>query len=93
MLIHDFSHFFSALIAKKLDKRAINSILRLDISKLYQDYKDEKIQLCGIVPTLVGLSILKKWNIRHVEELNYTHSGYVNNDFSRVVGYGSLRFF
>ncbi len=89
----DFSHFFSAQEAQKKDFRAIELIKKMSINLLQQEQEQETIQLCGLGPLLVMLTILDKWGVKNIDHLSYSHSGMVTGDDSSVVGYNSFRFY
>ncbi|MDC0037024.1 AmmeMemoRadiSam system protein B [bacterium] len=44
----DFSHFYEAAVAEKMDQKAISLLQTMDIEQLYKQNQQEKIQLCGI---------------------------------------------
>lgn len=89
----DFSHFLSAEQAKKKDLKAVSLIKEKNIEKLKIEQEKKTIQLCGLGPLLIMMTILNQWEIQTAEHLTYYHSGMVTGDFSSVVGYNSFRFY
>jgi hypothetical protein len=84
----DFSHYVPAATAERLDRRAIDPILKMDPRRLYDTVVREDISMCGIAPTTVLLSALAGRPIR-AELLRWGHSGEVA-PMSEVVGYAAI---
>ncbi len=89
----DFSHFYEAAVAEKMDQKAISLLQTMDIEQLYEQNQKENIQLCGMGPTLVMMLCLQAWGVATAEFLSHTHSGHVSGDMNSVVGYTSFRFY
>ncbi len=89
----DFSHFFSAEQAREKDLKAVEIIKKQAIGELIEEQKKQTIQLCGLGPLLIMLTLFKKWKIKDAEHLSYCHSGMISGDLTSVVGYNSFRFF
>ena len=88
----DFSHYYQAEVAEKMDKKAIDLLLKQDSLNLINESKKETIQLCGLGAMLTVLEVLKTWRCETVDPLSYSHSGDQSGDYDRVVGYGALRY-
>ncbi|RAP27962.1 AmmeMemoRadiSam system protein B [Candidatus Marinamargulisbacteria bacterium SCGC AG-343-D04] len=88
----DLSHFYPSDIAEKMDKKAIDIMLRQDSDELERESRKESIQLCGLGAMLAVLEVLKTWRCETVDYLSYCHSGDQSGDNSRVVGYSALRY-
>ena len=86
----DFSHFYTADVAEKMDRRAIELCHQQDISTFITEHNQQRIQLCGFSAMLIALYIMKEWPRPSSKTLSYKHSGMVSGDYSSVVGYASL---
>lgn len=82
----DLSHYHDYNTAVSLDKRCIDSILRLD----YQEAK--KCEMCGYYPVLILMKIAEKLDLK-TKLLRYANSGDVTGDKSGVVGYAAIAFY
>jgi hypothetical protein len=82
----DLSHYYPYAVAKDLDNRCIQAILRLDID----DMKTQ--EACGKLPilTLMHLAREKGWK---AQLLDCRNSGDVTGEKDRVVGYGAIAFY
>ncbi|MBR9680920.1 MAG: AmmeMemoRadiSam system protein B [Candidatus Altiarchaeota archaeon] len=85
----DFSHYISRSTASRLDTIAIEAILNGDPEELERVVSDHSISMCGLHPTLLIMSILRK---KERELIMYYTSGEVTGDNSSVVGYASIGF-
>lgn len=84
----DFSHYVDVETARRLDRRAIDAILRNDARGLYRTVTQEGISMCGIAPTTVLLEILRDEALL-TRLLAWGHSGEAE-PMDRVVGYASI---
>ena len=99
----DFTHYgesygykpFSSDVKEnlyKLDKGAIDFILKMD-AKGFLDYTDEKeATICGKHPIAVAIELCKLLGAKKGKLLKYYTSGDVIDDYSSAVGYGSVAF-
>jgi hypothetical protein len=96
----DLSHYPSYNDAQKADKNTINGILSGSV-EIFEKSIQENMQqnlpnldtcACGEAPIKVGLLLAKTMGWDKIELLNYTNSGNVSGDRSRVVGYASIVF-
>jgi AmmeMemoRadiSam system protein B len=87
----DMTHFESQESARKKDKLAIQQILDLDPSGLYETVRKHRISMCGVVPATTLLCACVAMGAVKCELTAYATSGDVSGDFSSVVGYASLR--
>ena len=88
----DFSHFYDAKTAEKMDKKAIDYIHQFDFDRLWESQTNGEIELCGIGPTMILATLLHEYGIKTSQSLMYAHSGMVSGDDSSVVGYHSALF-
>ncbi len=85
----DMSHYVEAGFAEKQDRLAIEKILDMDSEGLARTVISRRISMCGVGPTVILLSALKRRGANRVEEICYTHSGKVTGDDREVVAYWS----
>ena len=86
----DMSHFKSHENTIKIDHSVINHILDLDPKGLYKKVREEKINMCGIIPAVCMLTACIKLGSKQARLIQYKTSGEVNGDMDRVVGYASV---
>ncbi len=96
----DLSHYPSHNDAQGADKKTINGILSGSIESfkeaiqenMEQDLPDLDTCACGEEPIKTGLSLAKAMNWNNIKLLDYTNSGDISGDYSRVVGYAAIAF-
>lgn len=86
----DMNHFEAADISKKKDQLAIDAILKMDPDSLYHTVMDNRISMCGVFPTVIMLMTLNQMGQHQADLISYSHSGEVNGDTERVVGYAGI---
>lgn len=86
----DMNHFLTAEETRRLDNIAIDAALTLDPSRLYQTVRDNNISMCGVIPAVVMLQASLERGATECRLIRYGHSGEVNGDMSRVVGYAAM---
>jgi AmmeMemoRadiSam system protein B len=86
----DMSHYVSAERARKLDMLAIERILALDPAGLHAVVRDQRISMCGHLPTAVALYAAIELGASAAELVRYGNSGEQSGDFERVVGYAGV---
>ena len=84
----DFSHYVPAVEAERLDRLAIDEILRRDAGGLYRTVVDRGISMCGVAPTTALLAALEDEPLR-ARLLRWGHSGEVE-PMAEVVGYAAI---
>lgn len=87
----DMSHYVSQEVAKKKDFLAIEKILDLNPSGLYEVVKTENISMCGFQPTAATIVASKELKAKKAELIKYQTSGDVSGDYLKVVGYAGIR--
>jgi AmmeMemoRadiSam system protein B len=85
------SHYIQAAEARQKDRLAIDRILALDPSGLYEVVRRERISMCGFIPATVMLVAAKEMGATAAELVRYGHSGEVTGDDAQVVGYAAMR--
>jgi len=86
----DMNHFLDAETTEKLDFMAISAMTRFDPDALYQTVRQNRISMCGVLPAVTVMHAAKQLGASHCKLVRYAHSGQVNGDNSRVVGYAGL---
>jgi hypothetical protein len=86
----DMSHYVSDEVARKKDTLANEKILALDPEGLYNVVKQERISMCGVLPTTVMLFAAIQLGARSARLVNYTTSAQTSGDYDRVVGYSGI---
>jgi len=77
----------------KLDKGAIEKILKLDIEGFKKYVEKTEATICGFKPIIALIEYLKLSGAKNAKLLNYTTSGDVAGDFTNAVGYAAIAFY
>jgi MEMO1 family protein len=88
----DLSHYLDAEKAKTKDLQLAEYIETLDLKNLEEGFETNRFEACGFGGILMLMHLAKLVNVSKTVNLNYTHSGQVNNDNDQVVGYLSSVF-
>ncbi|MCF7794559.1 MAG: AmmeMemoRadiSam system protein B [Candidatus Cloacimonetes bacterium] len=83
----DLSHYYDHKIAKYMDEKMIDMILKTDVQGLSNALFERKIEACGFGGILSLMHLAKQLAYNETELLNYSHSGMISGDNSQVVGY------
>ena len=86
----DMNHFENQEITGKKDFLAIEQIQKLDAEGLYRTVRQNRISMCGIIPTTVMLFAAKELGATKGELIRHATSGDVTGDYGSVVGYAGL---
>lgn len=86
----DMSHFLDAETTYRLDHLAIDAMTAFDPQRLFSTVAENRISMCGVLPAVVVMQAAKELGARECQLVRYAHSGQVNGDNSRVVGYAGL---
>lgn len=86
----DMNHFLDAETTERLDFMAISAMTDFDPSALYQTVVENRISMCGVLPAVVVMHAARELGASSCRLVRYAHSGLVNGDNSRVVGYAGL---
>lgn len=86
----DMTHYESRRDASRKDHLALERIEALDPEGLYDTVVDNRISMCGIMPTTITLLAALGLGAQKVQLVRYTDSGEASGDTSRVVGYAGL---
>ena len=86
----DMNHFLDAETTRQLDFKAISAMTAFDPQALYRTVHENRISMCGVLPAVVVMQAAKELGASECHLLRYAHSGQINDDNSRVVGYAAL---
>lgn len=86
----DMNHFLDADETRRLDNLAIEAMTAYDPEGLYTTVMENRISMCGVLPAVIVLRAVKGLGATECRLVRYAHSGQVNHDNSRVVGYAGL---
>lgn len=86
----DMNHFDSASVTEKLDAMAIEAMTAFDPERLYRVVREQQISMCGVLPVVVVMQAARLLGAKQCQLMQHAHSGRVNGDDSRVVGYAGL---
>jgi len=86
----DFNHFENADVTERKDKLAIDRLMHMDAEGLYKIISEQRISMCGVIPACIGILYSIQREVSEAVFVEHTHSGFVNGDNNRVVGYAGL---
>ncbi len=86
----DMNHFQDAETTVQLDQLAIRKMIDFDPGGLYRTVQDNQISMCGMLPAVVVMQAARELGAEACRLLRHIHSGMVNGDNRRVVGYAAL---
>lgn len=89
----DMTHYEAGNVARKKDFLALEKVLALDPKGLYDVVQENRISMCGVLPTVVMLQAAIALGATDAELIAYSNSGDVTGDQSEVVGYAGVRIF
>ena len=72
------------------DAKAIEQVLVLNPSGLYDVVTTEKITMCGFGPAVAMLTAARRLGATRAELIKYATSGDVSGDRNAVVGYAGI---
>ncbi|PYX85920.1 MAG: AmmeMemoRadiSam system protein B [Acidobacteria bacterium] len=86
----DMNHYESDVITREKDAKAIEQVLVLNPSGLYDVVTTEKITMCGFGPAVAMLTAARRLGATRAELIKYATSGDVSGDRNAVVGYAGI---
>jgi AmmeMemoRadiSam system protein B len=89
----DMTHYEAGDVARQKDSLALDRVLALDPMGLYDVVNDNRISMCGVLPTVVMLRAALALGATQADLIAYSNSGDVTGDQSSVVGYAGVRIF
>jgi AmmeMemoRadiSam system protein B len=85
----DMNHYESAAASADKDAIALERIVALDGEGLLEVTQSRHISMCGRVPVACALEVARRGGHTRAEVVGYSHSGVVNGNHDRVVGYAA----
>jgi len=86
----DMSHQIPINEAARLDNMAIEQMLAINPTKLYETVFSNNITMCGVIPTTTALFAAAALGATETSLINYTTSAEASGDTSQVVGYAGI---
>lgn len=86
----DMTHYESGEEASRKDHLALQHVLALDPEGLYRTVRDQRISMCGVLPTVIMLRAALALGATRAELIAYANSGEVTGDQREVVGYAGV---
>jgi AmmeMemoRadiSam system protein B len=86
----DMNHYEPDAQTRLKDHKAIDQILALRPSDLYEVIRREEISMCGYGPAIAMLVAATDLGARHTELVKYATSADTSGDYSAVVGYAGI---
>ncbi len=88
----DMSHYLPRKAAEKLDKIALEPLLKLEARRFFDTVVKNNISMCGFLPATVMILVCKALGSKKGEMVMYTTSGETSGDYFQVVGYAGALF-
>ena len=88
----DLNHYEDEATTQEKDRNAIAKLEEMDARGLYEVCRRERISMCGLGPSVVALSALKRMGAKKGRLVRHATSGEVNGDYKAVVGYAGMIF-
>jgi len=85
----DMSHYEPAAASADKDALALERVVALDGKGLLEVSRSRHISMCGRVPVACALEVARRSGYTRGEIVAYSHSGLVNGNHDRVVGYAA----
>jgi AmmeMemoRadiSam system protein B len=85
----DMNHYETAAASTEKDTAALERIVALDGEGLLEITQSRHISMCGRVPVACALEVARLGGSKSAEIVAYSHSGMVNGNHDRVVGYAA----
>ena len=86
----DMNHYEPDDVTRVKDRKAIDRVLALDATGLYEVIHKEEISMCGYGPTVAMLTAAKDLGATAAELIRYSTSADTSGDASSVVGYAGI---
>jgi AmmeMemoRadiSam system protein B len=86
----DMTHYEEGGAARVKDRHALDRVLALDPEGLYRTVREERISMCGVLPTVTMLAAARRLGAAAASLVRYGNSGDVTGDQAQVVGYAGV---
>lgn len=90
MASSDMNHYEDDATTRVKDRKAIEKILDLDATGLYETVINENISMCGYGPAVAMLTAARQLGAKRAELVQYATSADVSGDRNVVVGYAGI---
>jgi MEMO1 family protein len=88
----DMNHYEDDETTRRKDGLAIEYLLKMDPSGLYDVCRQQKISMCGLGPAVVMLTAMNQLGVTGAELMHYATSAEVSGNKNEVVGYAGMTF-
>ena len=88
----DMNHYEDDETTRHKDRLAIDRMLRLDPTGLYEICRDQHISMCGLGPAVAMLTAMHHLGVKEAQLVRYATSADVSGDRDTVVGYAGMTF-
>ena len=88
----DMNHYEDDETTRHKDQIAIDCMLKLDPTGLYEVCRDKRISMCGLGPAVAMLTAMHGLGAKTAQLVRYATSGDVTGDRDDVVGYAGMTF-
>lgn len=88
----DMNHYEDDETTRHKDQLAIDKMLRLDPTGLYQICREQNISMCGLGPAVAMLTAMHQLGVKDAQLVRYATSAEVSGDRDTVVGYAGMTF-
>jgi len=89
----DLSHYKNYDETIKRDTRTLDAVRRMSVSECQRVVATGEGEMCGAVPVLLTLEIVRRLGANEADLFKYANSGMVTGDLNRVVGYAAVGFY
>jgi MEMO1 family protein len=93
LISSDLSHYHPYTQAQTIDQGTLGAIKLMDIEGVWSGVINQKMEMCGFVPAIVGMMLAKLQGNDQVEILKYANSGDTTGEKAKVVGYAAVLFY
>ncbi|MEA3369019.1 MAG: AmmeMemoRadiSam system protein B [Candidatus Ratteibacteria bacterium] len=86
----DMTHYQPQETAEKLDKLALEPLLKLEAKRFFDTVVANDISMCGYMPAAIMILACKALGAKRGELVMYATSGEASGNYSEVVGYAGV---
>jgi len=86
----DMNHYEDQTRTLEKDRLAIERVKALDADDLLAVCAEQRISMCGVVPTAIAINACKELGASKVTLIEHKTSGDVSGDYAAVVGYAGF---
>ena len=86
----DMTHYQPQETTEKLDKLALEPLIKREAKKFFDTVVKNDISMCGYIPATIMILVCNALGAKKGELIMYTTSGEASGDYSQVVGYAGV---